>query len=422
MAAPATEALWAVDYPDGQDRELTQAQIQRELAAGTISYSTLVWRDGMDEWLELGQVPELQSIAPPAKLAPAPAAPPAAPIRAKAPSAPGIDPPKPAELPKPRPPAQSVPVIDFGLREAINNPGAPPIPRAPTMSGIGRPPTPPTAQPFEVPAAGAPLPAAAAFPAAPTFPAAPVMVPAPAIAAAFAAPIQAFPRPNATPVGAISPTAGIPDWPEERKSKAPLVIGLIVLLLAIGGGAFAFISSSDDKLPPPVPISALPPTTPPATHPVEPAAPEPTPTPTPVPPSAGQAASGSRSALGPPGSSPTTTPNAGFAELFASGARTADDKTGSAGPAQRFDQNAAKAALANAAFETAKCRESGGPTGLATVVVTFEPSGKVASATVSNAPFAGTSSGACITAALKRATVPAFSGLPGTVTKIISIQ
>ena len=86
------------------------------------------------------------------------------------------------------------------------------------------------------------------------------------------------------------------------------------------------------------------------------------------------------------------------------------------------DQNAANRALSAAAFETAKCREPGGPTGRATVVITFEPSGKASSATVSDPPFAGTSSGACIAAALKRATVPAFSGLPGTMTKIISIQ
>jgi hypothetical protein len=117
-----------------------------------------------------------------------------------------------------------------------------------------------------------------------------------------------------------------------------------------------------------------------------------------------------------------TTPNAGFAELFASGARRADEKTGVTGPGQRFDPAAAKMALATTAIQTANCREKGGPTGKATVVVTFDPSGRVASATVSDAPFAGTSSGACITAIMKRATVPAFSGLPGTVTKVISIQ
>jgi hypothetical protein len=46
----------------------------------------------------------------------------------------------------------------------------------------------------------------------------------------------------------------------------------------------------------------------------------------------------------------------------------------------------------------------------------------VSTAVVSDAPFAGTSSGACIAAAMKRATVPPFSGLPGTVNKVISLQ
>jgi len=197
------------------------------------------------------------------------------------------------------------------------------------------------------------------------------------------------------------------------------VLGIIIVLIAIGGGLYALKSASDDKLPPPVPISALPAATPPATHAPEPPSAEPAAAAA-APSSTGQAATSSRSALDPPSGSLTATPNAGFAELFANGARSADDKKGGAG--QRFDPNAAKAALAAAAVETAKCREPGGPTGMANVMVTFDPSGKVASATVSDPPFAGTSSGACIAAALKRATVPAFTGLPGTATQIISIQ
>src|SRR5262245_27902175 len=56
-AAPA-EPLWAVDYPDGQDREFTASEVVTELERGSISGATLVWRDGMAEWLELAQVPE----------------------------------------------------------------------------------------------------------------------------------------------------------------------------------------------------------------------------------------------------------------------------------------------------------------------------------------------------------------------------
>ena len=400
--APAAEILWAVDYPDGQDRELTVAVLEKELASGTIGLSTLVWREGMGEWLELGQVAELKSITAPAKPAPIPE-PPAQ--RPKAYSAPRLDLAKLGGLPKP-PPAPSAPLVDFPLREAMSSAPPPPAPkpRSPTMAGIGALPLLPTPS---SPMAEAIAPALA-FP-----PPAPVMVPAPALAAPFAAPVQSsFARPSPTPVGATASVANIPDWPQ-KKSRAPLVIGGI-LLVAIAAGAFFMLGSSEDKLPPPVPISALPaavPTTRAAVAEPQAAADAPSNT------GEGQ---GARTAVEPPSPSPTVTPNAGFAELFASGARHADGK--GPGPTQRFDQGAANKALAAAAFMTAKCREKGGPAGKATLVVTFAPSGQVASATVSDPPFAGTSSGACIAAAMKNATVPAFSGLPGTVTKIISIQ
>ena len=414
-ATGAAEILWAVDYPDGEDRELTLAEISKELASGAVSASSLVWRDGMAEWLELGQVPELQKLiaapaatppaatppaAPAAAMGSAPAAAPPPPARAKMASAPAVDPPKPPPPgARPRPAAPSVPVIDFAMPAAPNPTPQPLIPRSPTMSGIGSMPTPATS--FD----------AAAFPAAPSFPAAPVMVPAPALAAPFAT--QSFARQQVpSPVGASSPTANIPDWPE-KKSRAPLIIGILVLLLVIGG-AIVFLTRSDDKLPPMPPISALPATAPTKT----PSAP---PTATATDTAESQASGpGSRAALQPPNSGPTATPNAGFAELFANGARRADDKGGA--PGQHFDVNAANKALASASVDTAQCREKGGPSGKATVAVTFEPSGKVVSATVSDAPFAGTSSGACIATTLKRATVPPFSGLPGTVTKIIYLQ
>jgi hypothetical protein len=420
-----TEALWAVDYPDGQDRELTLAEIEKELIAGAIDFATLVWREGMDEWQEIGQVPELQGIEGPTRIVRAPTAqvlaaqtPPAAPARAKAPSAPAIEPSKP-DLPKPRPPAPSTPGFDSPRDEISKPTGSAPRPPAPTMSGIGQPP-PPVALPFEMPPAPPAFSAAPAFPA-PSFPAPPappVMVPAPAIAAPFATPVQPFPGAKAPSARAPSSATGVPEWPEERKNRAPLILGVILLLVAIAGGLYAWKSSQDEKPPPPTPISALPPTTPPATHTAEPAADSPTQAPPATPPQANTAAGASRSALDPPSGSLSATPNAGFAEMFANGARNADDKKGG----QHFDLNAANKALATAAFETAKCKEAGGPTGLATVMVTFDPSGKVSSATVSDAPFAGTSSGACIAATMKRATVPPFTGLPGTATKIISIQ
>jgi len=213
---------------------------------------------------------------------------------------------------------------------------------------------------------------------------------------------------------------GVDEWPRP-KSRAPLIIGIVVAILVVGGVIFFLANSSSQTPPPPAPISALPAAAPTNTHPsTEPTAAADT---NPAPDTASTAVeSAPHGALDQPSAGPIATPNAGFAELFASGARRADEQHGANGPTQRFDANAAKAALTAAAAGTAACREKGGPAGKATIVVTFEPSGKVSSATVSDAPFAGTSSGACIATAMKRATVPAFSGLPGTVTKTISIQ
>jgi hypothetical protein len=212
--------------------------------------------------------------------------------------------------------------------------------------------------------------------------------------------------------------AAIDEWPQP-KSRMPLIIGIVVAILVIGGAIFFLTNSSSSAPPAPAPISALPATMPTATHTSE----APASDTNPAPDSTGTAEGATpHGALDAPGAGPAATPNAGFAELFANGARHADEKRGVNGPTQRFDATAAKAALASAAAATASCREKGGPAGKATIVVTFEPSGNVSSATVSDAPFAGTSSGACIASAMKRATVPPFSGLPGTVTKTISIQ
>jgi len=56
---PENAILFAVDSPDGTDRELTTTEIARELREGKLSEDTLVWRDGMAEWLEIKKVPEL---------------------------------------------------------------------------------------------------------------------------------------------------------------------------------------------------------------------------------------------------------------------------------------------------------------------------------------------------------------------------
>lgn len=58
-AAPPP-ALWAVDSGGtGDDRELNDDEIRREIQAGNLTGQTIVWREGMGEWSEIAKVPEL---------------------------------------------------------------------------------------------------------------------------------------------------------------------------------------------------------------------------------------------------------------------------------------------------------------------------------------------------------------------------
>jgi hypothetical protein len=225
------------------------------------------------------------------------------------------------------------------------------------------------------------------------------------------APAPAPPAPSFTAPALVTDHATV-EWPG-AKSKKPLVIGVLVAVAAAIGGAVV-VFGGKEPLPPPSPISAAPP--PPTGAPTSPS------TPTSSPPASqpgSETASGSDPILSPPDSG--ATPGAGFAELFAAGARKAESKGSTVAPAARFDAAATKAPLAEAATHAQACKQVGGPTGKVTVVVTFDPNGKVSSATINDAPFAGTPTATCISSAMKRATIPPFSGLPGTVTKTFSI-
>lgn len=77
---------------------------------------------------------------------------------------------------------------------------------------------------------------------------------------------------------------------------------------------------------------------------------------------------------------------------------------------QGFDKSAAKAALDQAATQARNCRPEGGPSGSGQVQVVYEPSGKVASATILSEKFKGTTTGGCVRMLFRRARVPEFSG------------
>jgi GYF domain 2 len=101
----------------------------------------------------------------------------------------------------------------------------------------------------------------------------------------------------------------------------------------------------------------------------------------------------------------------------------APEETGSeVAMAPPFDANAASAAVASAAAQATSCRQEGDPTGTTTVIITFAPSGRVTTATVNGPPFAGTKTGGCIAATMRRARVPAFSGDAKTVSKSVTIN
>jgi hypothetical protein len=101
--------------------------------------------------------------------------------------------------------------------------------------------------------------------------------------------------------------------------------------------------------------------------------------------------------------------------------KTPVKETPSAG-VESFNTGAAKAALSASAAQASSCKRPGGPTGSGKAVVTFATSGRVTSANVAGAPFAGTSVGGCIASVFRRARVPAFSGAPVTVSKSFSIS
>jgi hypothetical protein len=499
--APApTEALWAVDYPDGQDREFTTAEVVAELERGVVTGATLVWRDGMAEWLEVTQVPELaaeltkienkrKAAALAAAKAAGPVHKPRAPMptvtglaglpgpgvalkqkptqpsspelakpRAQQPSSseltkPRAQQPSSSELTKPRaqmpsasalgtplpkPRAQALSSSDDATPVPQPRAKQPSAPVLPLPKAAAAPPAPPppiaapspfTAPPQPAPAPFAPQPFAAQptpqpFAPPPPMPTPVAMVdatpPLPASVAKVVSkppqPQPAFPAPAPVPAFSTGPALvadhATVEWPEAKK-KTPLIVLGVVAAAAIGIGAVVMLGGKEE-VPPSTPITPVPAS--PATTPNPASTPTPKPTTTQT---GADTASGSDPIATSP--DPGATPGAGFAELFAAGARKAESKGATVAPTSRFDAAATKAPLAQAATDAQACKQNGGPTGKVTVVVTFDPNGKVSSATITDAPFAGTATAVCISSAFKRAAIAPFSGLPGTVSKTFSI-
>jgi hypothetical protein len=157
------------------------------------------------------------------------------------------------------------------------------------------------------------------------------------------------------------------------------------------------------------PAPAAPPATP-AAAPRTPASPAAAPAPAPAAPAAPTAA-----AVRPTTTSPAPTP------ATPAPAPTAIEPRPPVGT-EPFDAAAARAALDASAAQASSCRKPGDPSGVAVVIITFSPTGRVTTANISGPPFAATPTGGCIASTLRKTRVPAFAGDMVTVRKTVTIH
>jgi hypothetical protein len=471
---------WWVGFSDEDDRELDADQIREAWARGEIGRTTLVWRLGMADWIELHQVPELAALAPPPKVLPKPKP---TTGRSLAP------PPKPRGTTRPAPQRPQRP-SDADLL-GMSDPAPLRLDYRAELQSLAF--TPPPADLLSSLTASLP----GGFTAPPVGSLAPAPrekdQPAPDVSGVLAASAAGTPAsPVAAALGHVEPVSL-----EERSSPSPEIAGnpfrsspLAGLRLtrrhaawgvAVGASVTALIlllSREPTQAPredtplgapgveraqgrplvdaPSRDSNAIRETT----RQISAAASRPE--------SNRDGAQGEAGLQGDPGANKPTTPapvsgarNSGpnLADAFAAAARAparpatnpvpgaAVGAAPAAAPKSRadvpapngtaarpspapppasdagaaFDRSAAAAALNAAASSAASCRKPGDPSGIAQVSVTFATSGRATNAIVNGPPFAGTPTGGCIAAALRRATVPPFGGDRVTVTKRITI-
>ncbi len=208
----------------------------------------------------------------------------------------------------------------------------------------------------------------------------------------------------------IARTQPAPKAPPPLVLRVPVIVGLVVAVALIVGfigyrsRSAPSSASADEALAAPRPAAPAPA---PMTS-VPPSIALPVPTATAEPTAATSVAVVPASASARPESKKPPTPNR--ASLPAAAQTDAP-----------FDKAATIAALGAAAASAAGCKTPDGPTGSGKATVTFAPSGRVTTASVT-APFAGTDVGACVARSFRAARVPPFAGEPVTVSKSISIN
>lgn len=454
-------ATWQVNLTEHETRSMTALEVGVEFGRGNLSLrDTFVWREGMTDWLPLGDCAELRgnlqqqaSRRPPAV--------------------------------EERPPQSSSTMV---LEEQYPRPAATaPIPRGShaTMVGMGA-----FAQPRAGAAAAPAAPRPGAFgvpgaappprrlqPTAPSLP--PPAAPLGAVPDAgayggqpgYAVPAgAAYPYPSAPPqatMGSYSPPSGAAELaiasarmpqPGGGGARLGLVVAVVgaVLVLGVAGLFFAFRTPAASTAQAGAPAVETPS----------------------APPTDDARAAQARGADDSSGTAPTTagsgvldaTANAGAGTAASDGGKSvarddgksttddkksdasdksgdkksdagekksdagdkSDDKKSDAGDkadekaddkksGEPFSVDAARSALSRAASAAGGCGKSGGPTGRGRATVTFGPSGAATSASV-DPPFAGTPTGSCALGAFRAARVPPFSGSSQTVTKSFFVK
>ncbi|MDX2055415.1 MAG: zinc-ribbon domain-containing protein [Polyangiaceae bacterium] len=467
--------MWSVSITDDDQREMTADQIISAFKNGQFNDATFIWKEGMDDWKPLLDVPEFQSLRAPAP-APKPVAagiprPAAAGVQAAA--QPAAFPPAPAAFPASpaaaTPAAAAAPAGKGALPQAPGRIST--LPQSPARaSTLPRPRISNTKDLFSTAGAAeeeiatAPAPQVSnssdatgsrnessvlfsldALKRQSTAPPAPSKVKSddpfglgnlgsgggglggfggggslftPDAHALLTAPAAA-PPPSA-PIARPGAPAAFDVAPMPQKKKSPLIWVIAgVAVVAVAGGAFAMFGGKSES---------------PTAESGEASASNAGDSANKASEEAKAKADEEKKAEEAKGSAGTAAPSSGTTKAAAPGggdrasttspaatAAAASPKAGkpkveeasSAGGGSTFNVGAAKAALAAAAGQAPSCKKSGqGGSGKATV--TFSPSGGVSSVTISG--ISGFASN-CVSGLFRKARVPAFSGAPVTVSK-----
>jgi predicted Zn finger-like uncharacterized protein len=467
MTSPTTmsgaAAMWTVNLSETEQGDMTDEELLAGWQAGIVTEDAYVWREGMDDWKALLDVPELVALLSAHTAPEAPVQAPSAPLQ-----------PKPATAstpaaPKPKAPSPTSPGAGLGATPLAAHVIPKPLqaaaqpPRRNDATLFMDKPKPRREKPKEASrnensvlfsldalkaAAGGeehgPVSARINEDLLTMGPGVGgvELLNAPLIDVNVPAPVQQTRSrgPSRAPV----PVAGMPDsfpMPKQQSSKGWLWAVIAVVVLG-GGGYFAYangmmpgaaaVPSAVPSAVPAVPAAATTvaapaaPTAssePVASSAVEPAsdsAPKSGGNTTPVA-DRGSADRGSadRGAQEPSGDKPPSSGDGDKPPASSGGDKSKEKPEEASGAA--FNTEAARAALNGAASQAASCKASDGPTGSGKVQVTFVPSGRVTSANVVGGPFGGTSVGGCIARTFRQARVPAFSGDPQTVSKSFTI-